>query len=394
MPSLSPAIIQWGISSYSGWGVNGLNIVLNWVREEMYAPVCSLPLRGEEISVSPMELSMLADFIRNSNAFCEQLAPHSGQEISVSVPVLRGLGNNLAGSRSVGQNTVIGRPTIGVCYLEDTAFDAEVPERAKLYDGIVAGSTFVKQRLAAAGIPSRVVLQGVDPTHFHPAPRSGWFNGRFTVFSGGKPEFRKGQDLVLAAFRAFAERHSDAILLTAWHSPWPQSAKTLDANPMLSPTVFKEDGRFDVIGWAVANGLRADQVFDLGHVPNADMARILREADVGLFPNRGEGGTNLVAMECMACGVPVILSANTGHLDLIGRDNCYVLSRQAAIDTRYGAEGWGESDVEEIVEKLEAAYTDRKRAAEIASAGAAAMSLLTWQNYARGVAALVKDCGG
>jgi hypothetical protein len=44
------------------------------------------------------------------------------------------------------------------------------------------------------------------------------------------------------------------------------------------------------------------------------MPQILREIDVAVVPNRFEGGTNLVAMECMACGMPVILSANTGYL--------------------------------------------------------------------------------
>jgi glycosyltransferase involved in cell wall biosynthesis len=47
------------------------------------------------------------------------------------------------------------------------------------------------------------------------------------------------------------------------------------------------------------------------------MPSVLQEMNVAVFPNRAEGGTNLVAMECMACGLPVILSGNTGHLDLI-----------------------------------------------------------------------------
>ena len=57
------------------------------------------------------------------------------------------------------------------------------------------------------------------------------------------------------------------------------------------------------------------------------MPDVLRRADVALFPNRCEGGTNLVAMEAAAVGVPVVLSANTGHLDVIrhlGRWVCWV----------------------------------------------------------------------
>ncbi|MGF7177385.1 glycosyltransferase family 4 protein [Azospirillum doebereinerae] len=389
--SLQPVIIQWGVSSYSGWGVNGLNIALNWIRDDLFAPVCSMPVRTEELALSPLEWQRMGGFLRNSAAFCEQLAPHPEQEIGVSIPVLRGLGNNLVGSRSVGRTVVTGQPTVGVCYLEDTALTDEARERAKACTEILAGSTFVRNTLEGAGIAcSRVVLQGVDPTHFHPAPRAGWFRDRFTVFSGGKPETRKGQDLVLLAFRAFARRHPDALLLTAWHSPWPASARSLDANPALAPVEFLPDGRFNAAKWATDNGVAADQVIDLGHVPNADMARILREADVGLFPNRGEGGTNLVAMECMACGVPTVLSANTGHLDLIGDGNVYPLTRQRPVLDQ-GCDGWGESDVEEIVETLETIWAGREAAARVGERGATFMAGLTWKRYAAEIAEVIRQ---
>lgn len=388
--SATPIVIQWGLSSYSGWGINGLQLALNWTRAGRFTPLCSLPVRLEEIALSPLEWQRMAGFFRESESLCAQIAPHAGQEVVVSAPVLRGLGNNLAGSRSMGGVTLRGRTTVGVCYLEDTGIDADGRARAADCAAIVAGSGFVQRVLEGAGIThARTVLQGVDPTHFHPAPKAGWFRDRFVVFSGGKPEFRKGQDLALLAFRAFAERHPEALLLTAWHSPWPEGARSLEANRAVAPVRFRDDGRFDAVGWAVANGIRAEQVMDLGPVPNADMARILREADVGLFPNRGEGGTNLVAMECMACGVPAILSANTGHLDLIRDGNCLALTRQGPVSAPFGTDGWGESDVEEIVAALERLWSDRSGAAAIGRTGADFMAELTWERYAEGVAAVV-----
>jgi hypothetical protein len=50
--------------------------------------------------------------------------------------------------------------------------------------------------------------------------------------------------------------------------------------------------------------------------------------------------------------------------------------------TRYFAatEGWGESDVEEIVEALERCYTDRAQANALGARGAAAMQSFTWAN--------------
>jgi hypothetical protein len=46
------------------------------------------------------------------------------------------------------------------------------------------------------------------------------------------------------------------------------------------------------------------------------IAALLQRANVALFCNRAEGGTNLVAMETLAAGVPVVISSNTGHLDI------------------------------------------------------------------------------
>jgi glycosyltransferase involved in cell wall biosynthesis len=142
----------------------------------------------------------------------------------------------------------------------------------------------------------------------------------------------------------------------------------------------------DVVAWLEANGVPKRQVLDLGQVPNADMPRILREADVALFSNRAEGGTNLVAMECMASGLPTILSANTGHLDLIRAGNCYALDTQTPIPDPQ-CQGWGESSVEEIIEALEAAYRDRSDAQQRGRCGA---EMLAEQNWARQLNALAE----
>jgi glycosyltransferase involved in cell wall biosynthesis len=133
--------------------------------------------------------------------------------------------------------------------------------------------------------------------------------------------------------------------------------------------------------WLTANGLQPGQFLDLGGVPNHLMGRVLREMDVAVFPNRCEGGTNLVAMECMASGVPTIVSDNTGHKDLVATGAPYILTRQSPVTVPdLGTEGWGESDVDEIVDKLEQAFTDREDARRRAAAGAAAMAALSWEN--------------
>ena len=120
-----------------------------------------------------------------------------------------------------------------------------------------------------------------------------------------------------------------------------------------------EDGRLAVGEWLAQNGIPADAVLDVGQTPNALMGQVVREADVALFANRGEGGTNLVATQ-----------------------GCIPLTRQRAVrpPTRFyrAVDGWGESDIEEMVAALEAVYTDRTAALRIAQRGADALAQLSW----------------
>ena len=141
------------------------------------------------------------------------------------------------------------------------------------------------------------------------------------------------------------------------------------------------DGHPDILDWAVANGIPREAVVVIGPTPNIAMPHVIREADVALFPNRAEGGTNLVAMECMACGIPTILSANTGHLDLLRHDGVAIpLTRQAPV-TRGGIDttDWGDSDVEEAVEALESVWRDREAARRIGQRGADLMAEMDWR---------------
>jgi glycosyltransferase involved in cell wall biosynthesis len=149
----------------------------------------------------------------------------------------------------------------------------------------------------------------------------------------------------------------------------------------------------DVLAWAGASGVGPDHIIDLGVMPNARMPALLREMDVALFPNRAEGGTNMVAMEAMGCGAPCILSANTGHLDLIEGDNCYPLEQQGVLSGAEGpfgdVAGWGESDIDEIVETLERAYLHRQEARERGLRGAAAQAERTWARTAAGMKEII-----
>jgi glycosyltransferase involved in cell wall biosynthesis len=382
-----PVIVQWGISSFFGWGIYGLNLALHWAGDPAIEPVCAVPIHPEHISIDALRQRAILPFLVRSVQFQEHLVQYANGSASVDAPLLLALGSEFCGSPAAHKVVLEGRPTIGVVFFEE-ALDAAALERAQQLSLIITGSTWNERVLRAHGFDRvRTILQGVDPTQFHPAPKLGVMGDRFLIFSGGKAELRKGQDIVMAAFKIFAKRHPEATLVTAWHSPWPHLARSLDQTGIAAPVVFDKDGRLDVVAWALANDIAPEQVIDLGNVPNVAIPPILREMDAAVFANRSEGGTNLVAMECMACGIPVILSRNTGHLDLIKHDNCYALDDQRAVENRWTSVGdvacWGESRVEEVVERFDEVFAHRAIAKQRGMRAAAMMQGMTWAETAR-----------
>jgi len=375
-------IFQWQISTAFGWGVYGLNLALHAAGQGFQVTTTS-PVPLDRMALDAARLWALDGFIRRSQILTDALRHRRDRVDASEHIVLQPLGNQLKVAKHI-EATLIGKRNIGIAFFEDSALDAGGRRRGLAFDRVIAGSRWNAELLRAHGLDNvDLVWQGIDPSLFHPAPRLGLFKGRFSIFSGGKLERRKGQDIVLEAFRLFHQRHPDALLVTAWHSPWSaQAARDVSAIPGVAAVPLNAIGEPDVRGWVEASGLDAESVIDLGVVPNGQMPPLLREMDAALFPNRCEGGTNLVAMEAMACGVPVVLSANTGHLDLIEPGNSYPLHRQSAVKPvpGIGTDGWGESDPEEIVEALEAIYTDRQTAGKRAAAVAAQMAGLTWQS--------------
>ena len=206
---------------------------------------------------------------------------------------------------------------------------------------------------------------------------------QFVIFAGGKLEYRKGQDIVLKAFKIFHQRHPNSILVTNWQNLFPNLGVHITAGELVDNEPEKNNNGtgLDINKWMVRCGLPEKSFIDCGLVSNSELPAIIREADVTVAASRCEGGTNLVAMESMACGIPTILSANTGHLDLIDDGNCYILKHQnssAPVGAFAGTEGWGNSDVEELVEKLEEAYQDRHGASERGIAAAHFMKSWSW----------------
>jgi glycosyltransferase involved in cell wall biosynthesis len=366
--------IGWQLGIASGWGTYGVNLAVQLARRGIVPALLSL---AQHLELTKDQATALKAAIVEHKRWAKLLF----RGANLPFPILHGLGNDL--NIQMPFQGLRGRPNVGVVFFESAAISPPNLKRAReTFSVIVTGSSWNAQILESRGLVVRNCRQGIDPELFFPGLRAGRFAGRFAIFSGGKLEYRNGQDLVVAAFKRFHKRHDDALLVTAWHNPWPQFAESFAQSPSVSCVPgTDEHGRLDVAGWLRANDLPDSAFLDLGPLANSTTAPLLREVDVALLPSRAEGGTNLVAMECMACAVPVILSRNTGHLDLIRPGNCYSLDFQSPMSgaaNRADVEGWGESSVEEMVTKLEQAYTDRADAARRGAVGAAFMKDWSW----------------
>ncbi|HEX6508018.1 MAG TPA: tetratricopeptide repeat protein, partial [Chloroflexota bacterium] len=354
-----------------GWGVCGRYLTKG------------LALRGEtRLVTDQFDIDLVGD--EEEFHFLQRLL-YSGLVAPPDSPVLQAiLGTQMVPSRP----TLRGRFTAGYTFFEENILPRVAIENAwRYFDLVVTGSTWCQEVLESYGLQDvRTIIQGIDPSIFFPLntekehPRD-----QFVVFSGGKLELRKGQDLVIRAFKVLQDRHSDVQLLNSWSNPWDFSFNTMRSSPHIrfEPTATDQVERINQV--LADNGIDLSRVTTLPPRRNVTMPEVYRNTDVGLFPNRCEGGTNLVLMEYMACGRPVIASYNSGHRDVVTDENAVLIRNmgQANImrDGQHAAV-WDEPNLEETVEALEWAYQNRGRLSEIGHRAGQDLAKLTWERTA------------
>ena len=383
-----PVFMAWQASNTFGWGIAGVNLFCHWAVSREIQPYMKHPIsEGDLLALGPVRRWRVAGCVARSNEFAKRLAAARSGAVSLDIPVIHALGNRDVDARA----RITGRRNIGRMVFEETRLE-DWPEQIKRYDAVVCASRWNAEVLRARfGCDPVVIHEGVDPSLFHPAPKSDLLDpNRFYVFTGGKIELRKAQDLVLLAFRRFSARHGDAMLVTAWHSPFDHRSVGFSGK-LAAAIEMGADKRLAITKWAADNGIDPGKVIDVGAIPNQMMPHVLREMDCALQPSRAEGGTNFVAMEAMACGLPVIVASNTGSGDLIDGANCIPLLRQGPVEHPQdrGTEGWGESDVDEIVAALEALYRSTEQRRRVGAAGAEFMRRRTWAGHAAALARVV-----
>lgn len=279
------------------------------------------------------------------------------------------------------------RINIGYCFFEHEILAYRfIPQAARQWDHIVAGSTWCEHHLKIAGMQaSSTILQGIDPAVFQPVQQRP-DDGRFVVFTGGKFEFRKGHDLIIAAMRVFMSRHRDVWLACAWHNHWPNSIRTMEQSRCIDFQYRDEPCQELFPRLLAANGVPTERIILYPVMENQLMKAAYAASDVGLFPNRCEGGNNMVMCEYMACGRPVIASTMTGHQDVVKESYALCLTSYEPVLAQLAGDVtavWFEPAVDEIVALLEQAYQDRQMLNRLGGRAAEAMTRLSWDDAAK-----------
>lgn len=306
---LPPIVLAWQIDASTGWGLYGLHLSMQ-LKKLGRRVYLAMPPNIEQIPKPWLAL-----------------IPQPNDPIpdpDERVIVVSAIGNTFAPPPALQ----LPNPAyhVGLTVFEDTGLTAEHVANLKQYDKLIAPSRWCASILDGHGLPDVPVChQGYDASTFHPASRQragigepGW-DGRVLVFSGGKLEYRKGQDIAIAAFRLFRETEEGkhAVLVTAWHNPWPLTMEGIwnAGHVKGAPKITR--GQMELTPWLAANGIPPEAHLDLGQVTQAQAATAIRECDVAIFPNRCEGATNMVLTETLACGVPSVFGRWTGQADLV-----------------------------------------------------------------------------
>jgi len=191
-------------------------------------------------------------------------------------------------------------------------------------------------------VPIEVIPLGINFSDWPYTPR--YPSDVFVFLTYGNLSIRKGADVAVEAFRmAFPKKNDVRLVLKTWHQ-----ARYYDESIEQDKRVIRIDQSY-----------RKEQMLDL-----------ISQADVCLFPSRGEG-FGMCSVEAMANGACVMMTNATALRDLCDeRYNVPIpitgwteAAHPHIYEKRCG--NWAEPDVKALVERMRWAYNNPNEVAEM-----------------------------
>ncbi len=211
-------------------------------------------------------------------------------------------------------------------------------EEMEKADAVVIPSEFVRRSFLAQGFPEeklQLIPYGADLERFR-AEEGDKLDPIFRVLFVGNVGIQKGVHYLLEAWKRCA--FPDAELLFVGR-----------VDEGMAPVLRRYEGLFRHIP----------------HIPHEKLPPIYRQASLFVLPSLQEGSA-LVTYEAMACGLPVLVSENTGSVARDGKDGWVVPIR----------------DTEALVERLHWAREHREELTAMGRSARDHVGQYTWSRYA------------
>ena len=223
--------------------------------------------------------------------------------------------------------------------ISGTLYERKVLKEFDIADYLVVPSSYARDTFTAEGYPKDriyVVPYGADPMQFHSVRKQ---DEIFRVLFVGRITAGKGVQYLLRAMSELRLPNSELVLVG-----------TVD--PLIAPVLARFEGNFRHVG----------------DVPKTQLMQYYNQSSVLVLPSIVDAYA-LVVPEALMCGLPVIVSTNTGSKEMVrdGEDGFVVPIR----------------DVGVLKQKIQLLYEDPDTQHKMAEAAAQRASQFTWDGYAR-----------
>jgi len=345
-----------------GYGVVGRNLLKNL--SEMGVKVCYWPIGqpsvdNQEIRDLIKECMIKRDEFKHYSPSLRiwhqnDMAQHIGSGKRIGFPIFE-----LNKFTKVEKNHLASLDNIIVCsQWAKTIIEQEVP--------------LMKYRIGIAPL-------GVDKEIFYPRYKN---QSEKTVFLNvGKWEIRKGHDILIESFNKAFEKDDMVELWMMNHNPFlPEQQEKEWLNLYLDS---KLGSKIKIIPRAKTH---------------KEVAEIMSQSDVGVFPSRAEGW-NLEALEMMAMGKDVILTGYSAHTEFANEKNADIIKIEKTEDAHdgiwfHGQGEWakiGTHQIEQLVDYMRKAYRNRMGFEEHQNEeGIKTAGKFSWKNCSKNV---MEFCG-
>ncbi len=238
-------------------------------------------------------------------------------------------------------------PVVGQIYENKNLrkkIDGIKQKELELSDYIICLSSFAKQSLIKNGIPEKkifIVNLGFDPFKFTPKINYSQ-SGKLKLVFAGTLTKRKGIDVILKVLPEI-EDFAEITLI----------GPVSDAKELL------ENSKAPVRHFAYLEQEKMNEVF--------------MESDIFIFPSYLDSWA-MVVIEAMACGLPVIITENTGAKDAVERNGFIIQPGNA----------------NQLIEKITYFKNNRLEIERMGRISRKAAEAYTWENYHKSIHSIVE----